>query len=155
LLPFHENTENLAVSRFVATGDENSTYLPIITGDHAVQECKLRNVNYIKIDVEGFEAQVLNGLRRTIARFQPVVSFEYLGESSPPGTFDTIRSSLAGYRLFEPLLDPREGGSFKKAIFYFSRACIPELAEITDPEPRYYPYIIALAPARLKEFDIE
>lgn len=153
-LPFQEDPENLAVSRFVAAADDNSILLRIAAGDQVVEDGNISDVNYIKVDVEGFEAQVLKGLRRTIERFRPVVTFEYLGESSPDGTFESIRSSLRGYRLFEPLLDPRETGLFSKILFYLSSACAPTLVEITDPEPRYYPYIIALPPARLAEFDI-
>jgi FkbM family methyltransferase len=44
--------------------------------DDLVDELKLDRLDFIKIDVEGFEQQVFEGARRTLARFKPVIYFE-------------------------------------------------------------------------------
>lgn len=44
--------------------------------DDLIDELKLDRLDFIKVDVEGFEPQVFEGARRTLARFDPVVYFE-------------------------------------------------------------------------------
>lgn len=44
--------------------------------DDLVDELKLDRLDFIKVDVEGFEPQFFEGARRTLARFDPVVYFE-------------------------------------------------------------------------------
>lgn len=44
--------------------------------DDVVTNLDIKSVDFIKIDVEGFEASVLKGGRQTLERFQPVVALE-------------------------------------------------------------------------------
>jgi FkbM family methyltransferase len=44
--------------------------------DDLVEELKLDRLDFLKVDVEGFEPQFFKGARRTLARFNPVVYFE-------------------------------------------------------------------------------
>jgi FkbM family methyltransferase len=44
--------------------------------DDLVDELKLDRLDFIKVDVEGFEPQFFKGARRTLARFNPVIYFE-------------------------------------------------------------------------------
>ena len=48
----------------------------ITTVDDYVREQGLQRVDFIKIDVEGFEPQVMRGARETLLRFRPIVYFE-------------------------------------------------------------------------------
>jgi FkbM family methyltransferase len=52
--------------------------VPIYQGDAAVLTFKLPLPDVIKVDVEGFEAEVFAGLRQTIRTTRPVIFFEYL-----------------------------------------------------------------------------
>lgn len=49
----------------------------ITTGDSVVASENILNVDFIKIDVEGHEAKVCQGLTKTIRRFQPVIAMEW------------------------------------------------------------------------------
>ena len=44
--------------------------------DNVIDELKLSKVDLIKVDVEGAEAEVLRGLKRTIHRFKPIILIE-------------------------------------------------------------------------------
>ena len=50
--------------------------LPSLTLDQLVEDEKLSRVDFIKIDVEGFELEVLRGSRLVLQRFQPTVFLE-------------------------------------------------------------------------------
>lgn len=56
---------------------QDSVEVAVITFDEFVLEHGIPTVDFIKIDVEGFEVQVLKGALQSINRFRPVIIFEY------------------------------------------------------------------------------
>ena len=70
-------------------------------GDDVVAEQCIRDVDFIKIDVEEHEYEVLNGFKATIARDQPVISMEFRGLSIAKfGSEQSMAALLPGYRFF-------------------------------------------------------
>jgi len=62
-----------------ATQDYNSTVLQNQDGDidcRTLDSFGLTNVDFIKIDVDGFEIPVLNGAKQTLAENKPVINIE-------------------------------------------------------------------------------
>lgn len=55
-----------------------STFVPSLCGDDAVQSLGIDAISTIKIDVEGAELEVLNGFRRSVHELRPFVVFEVL-----------------------------------------------------------------------------
>lgn len=51
--------------------------LPIRIGDELFDEHKINDVDFIKIDTEGFEPSVLRGLKKIMHRCRPIVFFEW------------------------------------------------------------------------------
>jgi len=51
--------------------------LKIFNGDEYISQLALDDINFIKIDVEGFEKFVLLGLEKTLRLYRPIVMFEY------------------------------------------------------------------------------
>lgn len=80
--------------------------VPISTIDAYIQEHPLTTLDFIKIDVEGMELDVMRGAEGTLRRFHPTLYFETLPRYSKAqggSNFEEIENLLArkhGYRLF-------------------------------------------------------
>lgn len=76
--------------------------LQIRKGDDVVAENGLDKLDFIKMDVEGFEVRALRGLSGTLAKFRPVVFVEWtqnnLGEKGMNAGKDLFPK---GYRFFQ------------------------------------------------------
>lgn len=67
---------------FRMTSDkQNNVEVPVISLDEFVSENEISAIDFIKIDVEGFELEVLKGAWQTIRKFRPVIVFEYSVEN--------------------------------------------------------------------------
>ena len=73
--------------------------ITIAKGDDFIREHQIAKVDFIKIDVEGFEQSVIQGLAETIAREQPIVALELnhwclnaFQRTSVPDFFDFLLS---------------------------------------------------------------
>ena len=96
-LPFHPNTSgNCGGSSFAANGFEATSVLPVRNGDSYFAAHDIEKIDLLKIDVEGFEFEVLRGLQKVIRRDRPVIIFELDGTKNNPAELIGI---LPGYRL--------------------------------------------------------
>ncbi|MFT4517776.1 MAG: FkbM family methyltransferase [Halioglobus sp.] len=104
-LKFFELASNLGASSFVFdeknAGDYVEKQLKIRHGDEVVTELGITDIDFIKIDVEGFEKEVLTGLQATIAVQQPVIDFEYHADTREKfGSMAALQAVLPGYTLY-------------------------------------------------------
>lgn len=58
-------------------GAKDPIHLQIRNADDYLEGIGLSKVDYIKMDIEGFEVEALKGLKRTLEQFRPVVFFEW------------------------------------------------------------------------------
>lgn len=72
-LNLHLRDGNIGGSSLVDVGDSKTIKVNVKTLD----SYNYRKVDFIKIDVEGFEYNVLLGGEKTIEKYQPVILFEY------------------------------------------------------------------------------
>jgi FkbM family methyltransferase len=98
--------------------------IPVITLDDFLSTRQLNQVDFLKIDVEGMELQVMRGAAKLLSTFHPAMYFETLPRyvsSGQGATFADIQKLLAGefgyvlYRLsnagqLSPLAGGRPGG---------------------------------------------
>ncbi len=143
---------NLGASGFLrgddtaeGTGDDRNEVidLPIRRADDYVTSLDLPRVDFVKVDVEGWEASVFRGLTETIARHRPIIAFEYHGHQQPRSDFQAISAALPGYIITEPTFAPARAGYVAKAMWAIRRGGWPELRRVTEPEPRTYESLLA------------
>ena len=132
--------------------------LPVRTGDDVVTE-HLRageHLAFVKIDVEGLEAEVLDGLRAAIRQHLPVVGFEFNGEIA--GDWFTGHEVLVAYTFHEFAF----GGSLEPLNRLRNRTAIKlaellvghhkhRLVPLERAAGRHHPLIIALPPAASRD----
>ena len=109
--------------------DQGTHKIPVTTLDSFIAKRGIGRVDFVKIDVEGMELQVMRGAAETLRRFRPAVYFETLPRylhSSKGATFGEIQNFLVGglgyglYRLhnsgeLSPVVRTRHG-SYTVAI---------------------------------------
>lgn len=139
---------NLGASGFLREDEPADTRdqvieLPIRRADDYVTALDLPRLDFVKLDVEGWEASVFRGLSATIARHRPIVAFEYHGHEQPRGDFDAIAAALPGYIIAEPTFAPAQASYVAKALWAIRRAGWPELHRVAEPEPRTYESLLA------------
>jgi len=59
------------------TEGKKNTIITCLKGDDYLDNLSLPKINFIKIDVEGYEYEVLKGLKKNIVRYRPTIIFEY------------------------------------------------------------------------------
>lgn len=124
-LPFYPSAVgNQGTGSFVAQDGHAVRTLPVRNGDDYLALAKIFGVSFIKIDVEGFELQVVAGLRNTINRDRPIIMLEFDGTRND---FCTLTGLLPDYSFL--MLTPAGPTSFA-------------------PDRQFYPAIIAYHRAR-------
>lgn len=104
-------------------------------------------IGFIKIDVEGFEAQVLRGACRLLSRL-PVIAFEQNRDAFADGRSEVADMlSALGYRLC--VLQKRDVGAGLNLLHKLSGGIRYDIVEVDVLHPGSYPMIVAVSPADL------
>jgi FkbM family methyltransferase len=104
---FHQSTY-IAGSHMVSADhptiheESHAIRVDLLTIDEVVNREHLRKVDFIKIDVEGFEPAVIRGAAKTIEKFNPVVFVEFnaftiaaFGEGNPRAFLNQLRATFS------------------------------------------------------------
>lgn len=101
-LPFYSpKGANKGTGSFIADhslNNELGTTLRVANGDEYISNLLLSKIDLIKIDVEGFEKNVLIGLKDTIEKYRPTIVIEYSA---------TTMKSFSGLEEFMSLFPAR------------------------------------------------
>lgn len=79
-LSFADDHNSASASHLVVEGDtlgHITGKVPVRTLDEIAKEANLSRLDLIKIDVEGFEVDVLEGAKETLKKFKPLVFLEF------------------------------------------------------------------------------
>lgn len=86
----------------VSKGNRNLGKLALVRGDDYLAENGLQDVSLLKIDVEGFEKNVVEGLRETLAQARPIMVVEVTyGNALSFASLSELKDALpSDYSLF-------------------------------------------------------
>jgi len=120
-------------SRLAASDAAHTIVVDVTSLDDFAQAQQRLRVTGMKIDVEGFEAEVLRGGLNLISRDQPLILAEFGLHEGRPNDLAILQGLVAelGYHLFAYLQSPGWGGP-RRRVF----ACLDGLAG-----DRFPPYI--------------
>jgi FkbM family methyltransferase len=90
-LKFYISENSKAESSLAYKVSENYNFVQVVSVDHFVTQNNLKEVSFIKIDVEGAELDVIRGATQTLKRFKPQLMIE----------FNSSVAKLSGYSLEE------------------------------------------------------
>ena len=90
---------NLGQAGIADSPSEDAVEISLESGDGFLRRHGLDEVDFIKIDVEGHEWEVLGGLRETIRTRMPIILFEYHTDTAEKSGY-AIQDFLSGYDLF-------------------------------------------------------
>ena len=118
--------------------------LPIKVADKAIEALELPRLDFIKIDVEGLELEVLQGLQKTISKYRPLVTFEHHEHLAPAGTFDAIKAALPGYVIADPAYARPDSNLFQRAAHLIKYGELISIYEVNVPRPQTYEGLLAI-----------
>ena len=149
ILPFRENNDgNLGASGFIKASDDLKPLstlleLKIEHADAYISELKLPRIDFIKIDVEGWEPDLFEGMTNTIERYRPIIAFEFHGQTAEDGDYDLIISKLPNYIIVEPKFVEDNSNVLAKILWDVRRMGNATFLPIGRPECRTYENILA------------
>ena len=86
--------------------DDNTKYkktqIQLITGDKFVEENSIDKIDVIKIDIEGHEIQALEGMKKSINSFKPIILMEWTADHTITSSdanvfFNELRQTYKAY----------------------------------------------------------
>lgn len=113
--------------------------VPIYTIDQIVDRYGLQSVDFVKIDTEGYEPFVIEGMRKTLSRFQPIIYLEIHGLTPEQRQSDLQRvlavTEPVGYYAWKlspgtPTVGVQTVDTFTEGAFLLAPSVTPELQQI-------------------------
>lgn len=99
-----EKTSNFGALELLKNAEYHRSYkVPLST----IDELKLKRLNFIKIDVEGMEREVIKGAEKSIDQFKPIIYAENDREEKSEELIKSIKD--LGYKIYKhtaPLFNP-------------------------------------------------
>lgn len=125
-------------------GEYETIELPIRNADDAIAALSLDRIDFIKIDVEGLEEQVFEGLKGTIRQYRPLIAFEYHGQLTARSAFDHIRHCLPDYTIADMTFAADNSSALARTVYHLQHGDRLTLREVITPQQRTYESLLAI-----------
>lgn len=100
-LPFVVKFPNYGLAHIAAEGEEANISIDVQPLDDLVQTARIDRIDFIKLDVDGHEIEVLQGASGTISKHKPVIAMEAMYRHDPALGESTLGFlEAAGYAYF-------------------------------------------------------
>lgn len=118
-------SETATLGKEIASHGASREEVPVVRVDTLVRDLGIERIDFIKIDTEGFEREVLQGMQETLTSHAPkYIQFEFnLLQLTRGYTVYELARLLPGYRLYRLLPRgwvPADARTFKDNIFMYS-----------------------------------
>lgn len=146
-LPFVEVAGSTGSAHFVEHHNESCFQLTVKAFDELVSEYpNLLQPAVIKIDVEGWELHVFEGMRSYIDTMRPIIIFEWDGRTRQASDFEQVRKIVGDHYEFFTLDKPRPRWANSKVGYVLYRVIFgyPNARRLTIIENKYYLGIAAI-----------
>lgn len=149
-LPFvSPERANFGEGHFLQAGETAAAVerLPVVKADdHLMQVAREDRIALVKIDVEGFELEVITGMKETLSQFGPVVIFEANPEKGATGAAIARALSEIGYGHFYTIEQKSVSKGVPRPVRILSRFLDPSVYahEVDSLESRFYSTVLAL-----------
>lgn len=132
---------NQGTGSFLAdhTESEVAAKLPVVRGDDYFAD-RLHKLTFLKIDIEGFEAPALAGLRETLAKYKPIIMMEVTGTSA--NNFEA-RGGIENVLPFEHQVFEVKNPDYVAGLLQFKNY---RLERLDDYAPRPASYNVLIVP---------
>ncbi len=106
----NKESHNTGTGSFLSIHESSNNRLygkiKVVSADDYVEKLRLSRIDMIKIDVEGFEKYVLQGLSKTIKKYRPIIFMEYSETTAREfSSFKEFQSLFADYRISRVIYD--------------------------------------------------
>lgn len=91
--------------------------VPVVALDSYLEKQDIKQVDFIKLDVESFEPSVFLGAKQTIAKYRPLIYFEFSNKWFSNYSEETISSLMDRFKDVGYRMNLEKGTGFKKFDF--------------------------------------
>jgi len=97
---FRHNPGNLGSARIIEEDRKGALEIDVKIGDEILNSTRSIHIDFMKIDVEGHEVEVLRGLRETIRTHRPVALIEYLKKTALKANHELTKYLPSNYTIY-------------------------------------------------------
>ena len=119
LLDPHSNLSRIITNDHIIKPSDNIVDVPIKKIDSFLQEKQLNQLDFIRMDVEGYESNIYEGMRNSIKKFRPMIQME-------------IHTCLLGKEKTKNLLEGLREDGYEVIYYIIRQLDCPTVGDMND-----------------------
>lgn len=123
-LYYNQDEQNLGMVSTQFVENAICEEVSVISIDEYIEENKINQVDFIKIDIEGHEFKALQGMRNTLLKYKPTILIEILEENNSADNNEYVHRFLVdlGYHKYfindDGSISSKESNSIRRNFIY-------------------------------------